>query len=87
MCIFVYIIVDILCIIVYNIIKERGNDMNARKQTIKELEKAGYILKRNGANHDIYYNPDTKSTIPVKRHDFNDNDKRYILKEANIGGK
>lgn len=58
--------------------------MNARGQTIKELEHAGYSLKRHGANHDIYYNPETKSTIPVKRHDFNENDMKYILKEANI---
>ena len=61
--------------------------MNPRKQTIKELENAGYSLKRNGANHDIYYKPDTKSTIPVQRHDFNENDKRYIFKEANIDAK
>ena len=58
--------------------------MNLRKQTIRDLEKAGYLLKRRGANHDIYDNPVTKSTIPVKRHDFNENDRRYILKEAGI---
>lgn len=58
--------------------------MNLRKQTIRDLDKAGYLLKRRGANHDIYYNPVTKSTIPVKRHDFNENDRRYILKEAGI---
>jgi hypothetical protein len=37
---------------------------------------AGYYLKRNCANH--------KSTIPIKRHDFNENDMNYILKEAHI---
>jgi predicted RNA binding protein YcfA (HicA-like mRNA interferase family) len=61
--------------------------MNPRKTTIKSLEASGYYLKRNGANHDIYFNPETKSTIPVKRHDFNDNDMRYILKEAHIDRK
>lgn len=61
--------------------------MNARGQTINDLEDNGYSLKRRGANHDIYYNPDTKSTIPVKRHDFNENDRKYILKEAGISGK
>ena len=61
--------------------------MNPRTQTIKDLEQSGYYLKRHGANHDIYFNPDTKSTIPVKRHDFNDNDRKYNLKEANIGMK
>ena len=54
--------------------------MNPRSTTIKELEAYGYILKRHGSNHDIYFNPVTKSTIPVKRHDFNDNDMKYIFK-------
>lgn len=61
--------------------------MSPRQTTIKTLEASGYCLKRHGANHDIYYNPDTHSTIPVKRHDFNENDMKYILKEANIIGK
>lgn len=58
--------------------------MNPRKITIKAIEKNGFILKRHGANHDVYYNPETKKTIPVKRHDFNENDMRYIFKEAGI---
>ena len=58
--------------------------MHPRKATIKLLESNGFSLKRNGANHDIYYNPDTHMTIPVKRHDFNENDMKYILKEAKI---
>jgi predicted RNA binding protein YcfA (HicA-like mRNA interferase family) len=61
--------------------------MNPRQITIKSLEDSGYYLKRRGANHDIYYNPDTHSTIPVKRHDFNDNDRKYIFKEAHIDRK
>lgn len=61
--------------------------MSPRNITIKELEDNGYILKRHGKSHDIYYNPNTKSTIPVKRHDFNENDMKYIFKEANIGKK
>jgi predicted RNA binding protein YcfA (HicA-like mRNA interferase family) len=61
--------------------------MNPRQITIKNLVASGYYLKRNGANHDIYYNPETKSTIPVKRHDFNDNDMKYIFKEAHIDRK
>ena len=47
--------------------------MNVYKMTI-----------RNGANHDVYFNPQTKITIPVKRHDFDEDDMRYILKEACI---
>lgn len=56
--------------------------MNARKRTIKELEQAGFFLARHGANHDIYFNPETRVTIPVKRHDFDEDDMRYIIKEA-----
>lgn len=58
--------------------------MNPRKITIKELENNNFILKRHGANHDLYFNPETKQTIPVKRHDFNENDMEYIFKEAGI---
>lgn len=36
--------------------------MNPRQQTIKQLSASGYELKRHGANHDIYYNPQTHST-------------------------
>lgn len=58
--------------------------MSPRSKTVKQLLAAGYELKRHGANHDIYYNPTTHSTIPVKRHNFNENDMKYILKEAHI---
>lgn len=58
--------------------------MNPRKETIVELENGGFVLARHGANHDIYFNPTTSVTIPVKRHDFDEDDKRYILKEAKL---
>lgn len=58
--------------------------MTPRLKTIKLLEQAGFCLKRHGANHDIYFHPLTKTTIPVKRHDFNKNDMNYILKEAGL---
>ena len=58
--------------------------MNPRKMTIKELENNNFILKRHGANHDLYFNPESKQTIPVKRHNFNENDMKYIFKEAGI---
>lgn len=75
----------ILCKIVYNI---KGEKNAPTKEKNKELEKNGFIFKRHGASHDLYFKPNTKQTIPVKRHDFNENDMRYILKEANIeGGK
>lgn len=59
--------------------------MNPRKATIAILESDGFILARHGSNHDIYYNPKKNITIPVKRHDFDEGDKRYILAEAKIG--
>ncbi len=55
--------------------------MKPRDIARKELLSSGYYLKRNGANHDIYYNPELKSTIPLKRQDFNENDLKYIRKE------
>lgn len=61
--------------------------MNPRKETVKILGDRGFILARHGSNHDIYFNPETKITIPVKRHDFDEDDMRYILKEAKIGQK
>lgn len=61
--------------------------MNPRRETIRQLERNGYKLKRNGANHDIYYNPQTKVTIAIKRHDFDKDDARYILKEAGLSNR
>ena len=61
--------------------------MNERKQAIKELEKAGYVFKRHGGNHDIYCNVELSRSIPLKRHDFNKNDLRYIQKEIEQGAK
>jgi len=57
--------------------------MNPRKKAINDLAAAGYLLKRNGANHDIYFNAELGCIIPLKRHDFNENDLRYIQKEIN----
>lgn len=53
-----------------------------RRDVVKKLEAGGYTLKRHGANHDIYWNG--KKTIPVKRGKLNENDARYILKEAGL---
>lgn len=55
--------------------------MSPRKMAIKDLTEAGYTLKRAGTNHDIYYNAQTGCIIPLKRHDFNDNDRKYIQRE------
>ena len=45
------------------------------------LKDNGYTLKRNGANHDVYFNASLGAMITLKRHDFDDSDLRYIKKE------
>ena len=55
--------------------------MTPRNQAIKDLEESGYQFKRHGARHDLYENPVNKHSIPLKRHDFDENDLRYIRKE------
>lgn len=58
--------------------------MNPRQQTIKQLSASGYELKRHGAVCLRIVVNVVISTVPVKRHDFNENDMKYIFKEANI---
>lgn len=55
--------------------------MKPRNKAIKELEAAGYEFKRHGNNHDIYKNPTSHKAIPLKRHDFDEDDLGYIIKE------
>ena len=55
--------------------------MKPRKLAVKELLENGYALKRHGSGHDIYFNKGTKGIIPLKRHDFDENDLKYIRKE------
>lgn len=59
--------------------------MNARKTAENELREAGYAFLRHGGNHDIYRNRETGAMIPLKRHDFDENDLRYIRKEIKAG--
>lgn len=59
--------------------------MNAHLKAIKLLKSEGFSLKRKAAKHDIYYNEKYKIMIPLKRHDFNENDLRYIEKEIALG--
>lgn len=61
--------------------------MNPRNTAVKELRSHGYQFKRSGGNHDIYYNPDTKYAIPLKRGRFDEDDLRYIQKEIKQGGR
>lgn len=56
--------------------------MHPRLQTIKELKALGFVFDREGANHELYTFPKTNKSIPIKRHKFTENTRRYILKEA-----
>lgn len=55
--------------------------MSPRKKAIQELKNAGYTTLLNGAKHDRYKNPKTGKAITLKRHDFDEHDLRYIIKE------
>ena len=51
-------------------------------QTAKrDLKAAGFVKERNNGKHEIYYHAATNVTIPVKRHDFNDNDLKNLRKQ------
>ena len=39
-----------------------------RNEFIRELVKQGCYLKRHGANHDIYANPQNGRKSPIPRH-------------------
>lgn len=55
--------------------------MNTRAKAIEELEAAGYELARHGKKHDIFSNSKVGCIIPLKRHDFDESDLRYIKNE------
>lgn len=54
--------------------------MTPHDKAVKELKAAGYICIPHGG-HDQYRNSELKRTIPLKRHDFDEDDLRYIRKE------
>lgn len=54
--------------------------MHPRKQAELESKQAGFVVKRN-SGHEIYYSESLCAIIPLKRHDFNDNDLKYILRQ------
>lgn len=55
--------------------------MNQHDLAEQDLKKAGYYLQRKGKKHDIWHNPTINCSIPLKRHDFDNEDRRYINKE------
>ena len=38
------------------------------RDLVAQLERAGCVLLRNGAKHDIYHNPESGQSEPVPRH-------------------
>lgn len=55
--------------------------MKPRIQAIHLLEENGFEFRRHGANHDIFISRQLGAMIPLKRHDFDEDDLRYIEKE------
>ena len=39
-----------------------------RREFVRELVRAGSVLKRTSGGHDIYLNPATQRSAPVPRH-------------------
>lgn len=58
--------------------------MNPRGECLKKLKEMGFVLRTgqaNGRKHDKYYSAELNYTVTVKRHDFDEDDTRYILNE------
>ena len=58
--------------------------MLPHKMAMRELLNSGYFLERRTGKHDIDYNAVNNSTIPLKRHNFDEDDLRYIRKEIRL---
>jgi mRNA interferase HicA len=53
-----------------------------RKELIKRITSAGFVVVRHGARHDLYRNPKTGKKQPIPRHDeIDENLAKHILKE------
>lgn len=55
--------------------------MTPHDKAVRELNDAGYFFDRHGKKHDLYWNERLNRKIPLKRHDFSENDLKYIEKE------
>ena len=55
--------------------------MSPRSECLRELRNLGFELKDHGAKHDKYYSAELNYTVTVKRSNFDEDDKRYILQE------
>ncbi|MDP6037624.1 MAG: type II toxin-antitoxin system HicA family toxin [Candidatus Latescibacteria bacterium] len=56
-----------------------------RRQFVRDLRRAGCLLKRHGSGHDIYINPQNGRQSPVPRHsEIKDSLCRLIKKQLDI---
>lgn len=55
--------------------------MNPKKEAIEALEENGYRFLRRGHDHDLYWNEELKSRIPVSRGTKFDNTYRDKIKQ------
>ncbi len=55
--------------------------MSPRAECLRELRRLGFELRDHGAKHDKYYSAELNYTVTVKRGNFDEDDKRYILQE------
>jgi mRNA interferase HicA len=56
-----------------------------RRQLEQHMRRHGCVLRREGANHSIWRNPDTRATAPVPRHsEIADLLARRICKELGV---
>lgn len=55
--------------------------MQPHEKAISDLNDSGYYFDRHGKKHDIYFNAELGCMISLKRHDFDEDDLRYIRKE------
>ncbi len=68
------------------IVSEMRETMNPKGEALEDLRESGYKFLRRGHDHDIYWNEELKSRIPVSRgtkFDKTDRDKiRQEIKQA-----
>ena len=56
-------------------------EISPRLECLRLLREMGFVLKDNGRKHDKYYSAELNYTVTVKRSNFDEDDKRYILQE------
>ena len=56
-----------------------------RRDLVRKLQQEGCVMLRSGGNHDIYFNPRTRSKQPVPRHkEIDEHLARHILRYLDV---